>query len=186
MNSISSRPSVPLNARKVGRVASPTPIVPSWEDSTSTISSIRRPTTAARAAAAIHPALPPPTMTILRMAEPAITQPCRSQCSAQLHRERPPAAIPLERVRTDMLLCQRSVDRIRQVQRLEPEGDVGSDVVEHRGIELAVGVSKHGHPPCHILLTVLMVGIGAIGVGDGPIGTLERVDVRAQQILAAP
>src|SRR5687768_14512655 len=54
------------------KVASPTPIVPTLADSTSVIL-IRSPNAAARYAAVIHPAVPPPTMTT---SSTAVAAPC--------------------------------------------------------------------------------------------------------------
>jgi hypothetical protein len=48
-------------------VASPTPTVPISSDSTRVIESERRSSSRASAAAAIQPAVPPPTITISRM-----------------------------------------------------------------------------------------------------------------------
>src|SRR5437762_6691333 len=63
-NTASSISSARLNASRCGTVDSPTPTVPISSDSTSRMAH-SRPSVLARAAAAIQPALPPPTMTIL-------------------------------------------------------------------------------------------------------------------------
>src|SRR5688572_5939224 len=62
-NSTSSMRSESLNARRCGTVASPTPTVPMSSDSISRIEAVD-PSVCARAAAAIQPAVPPPTMTM--------------------------------------------------------------------------------------------------------------------------
>src|SRR5271163_2728081 len=67
MKSFSSMPSRALKARMGGIVASPTPIVPISGDSIRVIFTKRSFRVWDRAAAAIHPALPPPTMMMPRM-----------------------------------------------------------------------------------------------------------------------
>src|SRR5882757_3178020 len=57
-------PSRPLKVRMGGIVASPTPIVPISSDSMRQISVLPCPRYRLSAAAAIHPAVPPPMMTI--------------------------------------------------------------------------------------------------------------------------
>jgi hypothetical protein len=64
-NSASSMPNWALNNLIGGMVASPTPTVPISSDSTNVIA-IEWPTALTKAAAAIHPAEPPPTITIER------------------------------------------------------------------------------------------------------------------------
>src|SRR5688500_11339856 len=64
MNSRSSRPSIRLKTRMSGMVASPTPIVPISSDSTSVIETSFGSNMLDSAAAVIHPAEPPPAMTI--------------------------------------------------------------------------------------------------------------------------
>jgi hypothetical protein len=71
-NSFSSSPSNWLNCRIGGMVASPTPTVPIASDSTSAISTWRDSKVRASAAAAIQPAVPPPTIAIFRIADPFI------------------------------------------------------------------------------------------------------------------
>ena len=67
-NASSSIPSNALNAWIGGIVASPTPTVPISSDSTSVIATLCVPSTRATAAAAIHPAVPPPMIAMLRKA----------------------------------------------------------------------------------------------------------------------
>src|SRR6187551_3597255 len=64
MNSASSRPSMRLKLMMSGMVASPTPIVPISSDSTSVIETSFGSSRLESAAAVIHPADPPPAMTI--------------------------------------------------------------------------------------------------------------------------
>src|SRR6185312_5970382 len=66
MNSCSLMSSRRWNVTSVGMVASPTPTVPISSDSMSLMSSTR-PSVFASPAATIHPAVPPPAMTILRI-----------------------------------------------------------------------------------------------------------------------
>src|SRR5882672_2847592 len=65
-NSSSLMPRALLNKRIGGMVASPTPIVPMSGDSMTRIAPKPRPTRRARIAAAIQPAVPPPTMAMSR------------------------------------------------------------------------------------------------------------------------
>src|SRR6185437_2164621 len=69
MKRTSSMPSRSLNSFRCGTVDSPTPIVPTFSDSTRRIAQ-SRPRIRARPAAAIQPAVPPPTMTTCWIAEP--------------------------------------------------------------------------------------------------------------------
>src|SRR5512134_3076431 len=64
MNSCSSRPSMRLKLMMSGMVASPTPIVPISSDSTNVIETSFGSSMLDSAAAVIHPAEPPPAMTI--------------------------------------------------------------------------------------------------------------------------
>src|SRR5687767_11892565 len=64
-NSTSSICRLWLNARRCGTVASPTPTVPMSSDSMSVIAQPLPLSACASAAAAIQPAVPPPTMTML-------------------------------------------------------------------------------------------------------------------------
>src|SRR6478609_1372399 len=64
-NSTSSMRRDSLKARRCGTVASPTPTMPMSSDSTSTIAQPLSFSVCARPAAAIQPAVPPPTMTML-------------------------------------------------------------------------------------------------------------------------
>src|SRR3954462_11688729 len=66
-NSSSLIPSMLLKATSGGMVASPTPTVPISSDSTRAMSTLPFSSRQEKAAAAIHPAVPPPTMTILRI-----------------------------------------------------------------------------------------------------------------------
>src|ERR1700691_2292508 len=65
-NSSSSIPRALLNSRIGGMVASPTPMMPMSADSTTRIAPTPRASRRASMAAAIHPAVPPPTMTMSR------------------------------------------------------------------------------------------------------------------------
>lgn len=71
MNAASSMPSSRLKLMSGGMVDSPTPTVPIASDSTS-VTSTARPMVRAIAAAAIHPAVPPPATTMRRMRLPPI------------------------------------------------------------------------------------------------------------------
>ncbi len=63
MTAKGSTPSDWKYRRMAGTVASPTPMVPTDDDSTSVIFAPSRPSRCAREAAVIQPAVPPPTMT---------------------------------------------------------------------------------------------------------------------------
>src|SRR5262245_10219978 len=110
-NSSSSMRTSLLNNWIAGIVASPTPTIPISEDSTSVMESLG-PSTRARAAAHIHPAAPPPAMTIDLTSWPATLELIR-------HRDRVH--------RTVFLMLDQVVGRgVDVVERERLVGEVGA------------------------------------------------------------
>src|ERR1700741_2602439 len=121
-NSTSSMRSESLKARRCGTVASPTPTVPMSSDSMSWIetgnSSVR-----ASAAAAIQPADPPPTRTMLLS---------RSVTPGLWHRS---PALTAPRCQCGRLATLSELDAKRSAQRPRHSGDVAVAVVAATGDE---------------------------------------------------
>src|SRR5882757_8510386 len=128
--SASSIPNRPFTAWMMGTVASPTPTVPISSDSISTMSMPARARNRARTAAAIQPAVPPPTMAARRINESEL-------CT---NRERvPPVCIGPTVAR-----CQQGAAHIQisaavqEIGRLDTHLDVAGGRDEQLAIQLAV------------------------------------------------
>src|SRR5690348_13629101 len=123
-NSTSSMRSESLKARRWGTVASPTPTVPMSSDSISRIetgsSSVR-----ARAAAAIQPAVPPPTMTMLSSRVPLFTRPIVSPIASSNSLE-----LDAERAAYRAWVAGDVADRIQAAAVHHATGSVGVDVID--------------------------------------------------------
>jgi len=183
----------------VGSVASPTPITPISEDS---ISSIWRSGVRDKAAAAIQPALPPPTMTILRT-DPRIQPPRTPRLQAETpaawhcHAAGAPSRLigdaELRRIaatgdepcavhQADMLLHQLLILRVRQILGFDSDRQMVVEFPENRPVELTIAGGPDRQAPDDILLAITRTA----GIQIERVRTLRRIDVDRLQIFAAP
>src|SRR5690242_10565229 len=129
------------NSRIPGMVASPTPMVGMSGDSMSSIRQLA-PSCRASRLAAIHPAVPPPTMAMrsIRPADAMITsRPCAlSPSEARAHADQEAPVSGFEREGQIRELQILALIFLRQVDPFNRDGEVRRDVVAHLRIELPV------------------------------------------------
>src|SRR5262245_32390577 len=162
MKSTSSMRSESLKARRCGTVASATPTLPMSSDSMSVMetgnSSVR-----ASAAAAIQPAVPPPTMTIfLSRASLSATSELYAEGGAHGARKSRDVADRVEAAAGDQPVRSRNVDVIDQIVLVGHVEDVDAQIErrEIADVEILGGLQVEG-----LVAVARARGVGELGAG---------------------